>query len=206
MNRPGFVGGVDKARPEEAATLLARHMQKSRKGALNGDASRTAVGMTRLRRSTRSCAVAILLVAKIGCFERDFDASLSAKLVVPGEAMSHPEHRITRLEIHASSPDSEGLATVAEVRQHPLVFETRDPDVIRSLIVGAYDSLTGDCNPGQSSTILHVMAFDERTADIGYFRMYLCEGSADVAFMAYGDSGIGYSKTLRSLLQSLGLI
>lgn len=161
--------------------------------------------MTQPDRSALYCGVAILLVAFSGCFQRDFDAGLSASLVTPGQTTSHPEARVARLEIHASDPASESHGTVAEVRQHPLVFETRDPEVIRTLILGAHDSLNGDCHPRQSSIILHVMAFDERTADIGYFRLYTCEGSADVAVMAYGDSGVGHSKTLRSLLQSLGI-
>jgi hypothetical protein len=166
-------------------------------------------GMIRWSRSGfwRAIAVSCGIAAcgEAGPAEKHFDTELSAQLIVPGKAIVDPTARVARLEIRVSPQVSRDLISPAEVRQHRLVFETRDPEVIRSLISSARQDLSGECNPQESPTVLHVMAFDEPADEVGCVRLFPCEDTADIAIMAYGDNAIVFSKTLRSNLRALGI-
>jgi hypothetical protein len=150
-----------------------------------------------------SCVIAAC--GEAGPAERHFDAELSAQLVVPGKAIVDPAARVARIEIYVSPSDSYDLISPAEVRRHQLVFETQDPQLVRALVSSAREDVSGECNPQESPTVLHVMAFDESKGDVGCIRLFLCEGTADIAVMAYGDNMIVFSRTLRSRLEALGI-
>lgn len=105
------------------------------------------------------------------------------------------------VQIFRSSIDESDLIDVDAIRSHELVYEIRDREAIRGFFHAAQNTVPGDgCDPYQSSTVLHVLAFDPSLGRVGYFRYYSCLDRNLGAMAPIGSRSAYFSKDLAALL------